>query len=132
MSSNANEVKVNIGKWEGKLEENITLRLEQAGEFLAGKMVDKITAGLSPALKPATVQAKGSSTPLIDTGELLSQITHKMEGETTVGIGVFGSRAEVAAVHEFGSPSKNIPERSFMRSAFNENKKGIVKIVKGE
>jgi len=29
--------------------------------------------------------------------------------------------AMVAAVHEFGSPSRNIPERSFMRSAIEEN-----------
>lgn len=27
----------------------------------------------------------------------------------------------IAAVHEFGAPKKNIPERSFMRTAFDEN-----------
>lgn len=29
----------------------------------------------------------------------------------------------LATVHEFGSPSKNIPERSFLRWAFNANRK---------
>jgi len=129
MTSNADEVAKRIGKWGDKIGDDVTNRLEQAGEFLAGKMVDKITSGISPGLKPSTIRAKGSSTPLIDTGELLSQITHKMDGQDTVAVGVFGSRALVAAVHELGAPSKNIPARSFERSTFNENKKGIIKIL---
>ena len=28
---------------------------------------------------------------------------------------------KIAAVHEFGAPSRNIPERSFVRSSFDEN-----------
>lgn len=32
---------------------------------------------------------------------------------------------QVASVHEFGSDAKNIPERSFLRSTFDENKKKI-------
>ena len=28
---------------------------------------------------------------------------------------------QVAAVHEFGSPARNIPERSFVRTSFDEN-----------
>jgi len=32
------------------------------------------------------------------------------------------SNAVIAAAHEFGVPDKNIPERSFLRSTFNENK----------
>lgn len=129
MTSNADEVAMRIGKWGDKIEDDITNRLEQAGEFLAGKMVDKITSGISPALKPSTVAAKGSSTPLIDTSEMLGQITHRMNGKDTVDVGVFGSRAGIAAVHELGAPSKNIPARSFERSAFNENKNGIIKIL---
>ena len=46
----------------------------------------------------------------------------------------------VGAVHEFGSPSQNIPQRSFLRSTINENsdkyegmiKKLTKKIVDGE
>lgn len=132
MPSNADDVARNIGKFGDKIEGDIVLKLEQAGEYIAGKMVDKISSGLSPALKPATIAAKGSSTPLIDTVELISQVTHKMEGKDTVKIGVFGSRAEIAAVHELGAPSKNIPARSFARPALKENEAGVIKILTGK
>lgn len=36
----------------------------------------------------------------------------------------------VAAVHEFGSPKNNIPERSFIRSAVNENHDEYVRLNK--
>lgn len=50
------------------------------------------------------------------------------------------SVAEVAAANEFGVPSKNIPERSFMRSGIREgradfvrlNKANLIKVLKGE
>lgn len=154
MSSNADEVVKGIGAFGDKFTKDISARLEQAGTFLEGKMAEKITSGLSPALHPFTVEQKGSSTPLIDKGELLDQITHKMDGDR-VSVGVFGSKAGIAAVHEFGKTINvtdkmraylrarglhlrystltiHIPERSFERSAFNENKDAIIKIVKGE
>ena len=34
----------------------------------------------------------------------------------------------VAAVHEFGSVKRNIPERSYLRSTFDEHKEGMAKI----
>lgn len=37
-----------------------------------------IRDGISPANRPATIAAKGSSTPLIDTGELHDAISHKV------------------------------------------------------
>lgn len=154
MSSNAGEVISNVGKFEDDTIQNISKRLELAGAFLEGKMVDKITSGLSPALHPATIEAKGSSTPLIDTGELLDQITHHMDGDLSVDVGVFGSRATIASYHEFGKAIEvtdamrthlntigihlrystlliHIPERSFVRSTFNEQKNNVVRIVKG-
>lgn len=33
--------------------------------------------------------------------------------------------AEIATIHEFGSPAHNIPQRSFLRSALDENKDKI-------
>jgi len=39
-------------------------------------------------------------------------------GARQVQVGMFdGRNAKIAAVHEFGAPSANIPERSFMRAA---------------
>ena len=37
-------------------------------------------AGIAPPLKPATIARKGSSTPLINTGQLRSAITWRVEG----------------------------------------------------
>lgn len=120
-----------LDQYKQDLESNIQDRLAVAGAFLEKEMTHKIDAGLSPALLPATVKRKGSDTPLFDTGELLDQISHDVSGDT-VEVGVFGSRAQIAKYHEFGAPGAHIPERSFMRSAFNENKKKIKKIVSGK
>lgn len=38
-----------------------------------------ITQGIEPELRPETIARKGSSTPLIDTGQLRSSITHKVD-----------------------------------------------------
>jgi hypothetical protein len=38
--------------------------------------------------------------------------------------------AQLAAVHEYGSPEQNIPERSFIRSTLAEHSKEIKRLVK--
>jgi len=51
----------------------------------------------------------------------------QLEGKPRVKIGVLGSgyhgpdltNAELAAIHEFGAPRANIPERSFLRGTFD-------------
>ena len=130
--------------------------LNVAGAFLEKEMVLKIEAGLQPPLHPATIARKGSSEPLYDDGELLDQISHDMSADgSSVEVGVFGSRARIAKVHEFGKDIEvtpkmrgylhsigihlrkdtthiHIPERSFMRTALAENEKKVKKIVKGE
>ncbi len=113
------------------LEKGTQERLEVAGVFLEGKMTEKIDQWLEPALKKETIARKGSSQPLIDEGELYSQIDHKA-GPGYVEVGVFGSRAKIAMYQEFGAPRANIPERSFMRSAAGENMRQIKKIVRGK
>lgn len=125
-----------LDQFKQNLESNMQSRLVVAGAFLEKEMVDKINSGLSPGLLPATVaqRKKESSVPLFDTGELFDQISFAtpLTNRDTVEIGVFGSRAEIAKHHEFGAPKAGIPERSFMRSAFNENKKKIKKIMGGK
>ncbi|WP_135612752.1 HK97-gp10 family putative phage morphogenesis protein [Methanococcoides sp. AM1] len=120
-----------LGQFRQDLESSVQQNLAKAGVFLEGEMVMKIQSGLTPPLKEATVKRKGSDTPLFDSGELLDQISHDLSGDT-VEVGVFGSRAQIAKYHEFGAPKAGIPERSFMRSAFNENKKKIKKIMSGK
>ncbi len=54
--------------------------LAAAGELVKADMIRAIDDGLSPGLKPATIRAKGSSKPLIDTGQLKQAITVKTTG----------------------------------------------------
>ncbi|AIY89894.1 phage virion morphogenesis protein [Geoglobus acetivorans] len=105
-----------------------------AGSFLEGKVKEKITQGDPdwPPLKPETIRRKKSSKPLIDTGRLRDSITHKVEGDKAL-IGIFARDVVIyAAVHEFGSPRKNIPERSFLRKTFDEQKDEIEKLIDAE
>jgi hypothetical protein len=55
--------------------------LEVVGMQAAHDVKARITqgAGIPPPLAPATVAAKGSSRPLVDTGQLVNSITHRVE-----------------------------------------------------
>jgi hypothetical protein len=54
--------------------------LDKAGLYFAASMQKRIqSGGVQPPLSQATINRKGSSTPLIDTGQLVSSITHKVE-----------------------------------------------------
>lgn len=46
------------------------------GEFFTGAIKATFTRGTFRALKPRTILAKGSSRPLIDTGEMRNSVTH--------------------------------------------------------
>jgi hypothetical protein len=50
--------------------------LEQLGAKVAGGIQAYIAQGIAPPNAPATVERKGSSTPLIDSGQLRSSITY--------------------------------------------------------
>lgn len=58
---------------EGELDPRVAL--ERLGASVAGMVQTRIAEGIDPPNAPATVAAKGSSTPLIDTGQLRSSIT---------------------------------------------------------
>jgi hypothetical protein len=55
--------------------------LELMGQRMVGQVQARISAGIDPPNEPATVAAKGSSTPLIDTGVLRAAITYRVGGE---------------------------------------------------
>ena len=108
--------------------------LRLAGRFLEGKIKELFikTPSEWPSLKPETIKRKGSSKPLIDTGRLSNSITHKVEGDKAL-VGIFGGEVLIyAAVHEFGSPKKNIPQRSYLRLGFDKNKEEIEKLIDAE
>lgn len=53
--------------------------MELLGQYVVGLVKQRIANGIAPANKPSTIRAKGSSKPLIDTGQLRNSITYKVE-----------------------------------------------------
>lgn len=121
--------------------------LRKAGAFMEGEIKKTITSGRPDwkKLNPATIKRKKSSKPLMDTGAMRNAVTHKAEPENDrVLVGIFRASAEVgenikgeeavniAAVHEFGSPKRGIPKRSFIRSTFDEKKDEAEKLIESE
>lgn len=51
---------------------------ERFGAWVVGQIQKRIAAHIPPPLAPSTIEAKGSSTPLIDTGALRGAITYKV------------------------------------------------------
>lgn len=64
---------------EGKLTKQQALQL--FGLWVQGEIQKMISNGIEPALDPETVKRKGSSVPLINTGQLRTSITFKVEKE---------------------------------------------------
>jgi hypothetical protein len=52
--------------------------MERFGLWAVGEVKKRIIAGIGPALAAETIARKGSSTPLVDTGQFLSSITHQV------------------------------------------------------
>lgn len=55
--------------------------LEQIGAWAVGSIQERISNGIEPPLDAATIKRKGSSVPLIDTGQLRSSITYRVDFE---------------------------------------------------
>lgn len=55
--------------------------MSQVGAAGAGTSQEAIAQGISPPNAQSTVDQKGSSTPLVDTGRLRQSITHVVEGD---------------------------------------------------
>jgi hypothetical protein len=54
--------------------------MERLGAFVKGLIQARIAAGIEPANAESTVLRKGSSKPLVDTGQLRSSIAYVVEG----------------------------------------------------
>ena len=57
---------------------SMEIGMNRIGLLLVSEMQARIRSGIAPELSPATVERKGSSTPLIDTGQLWTSIRHKV------------------------------------------------------
>lgn len=64
---------------QGKLDQDTAL--EKLGLTIVGEIQKRIAKGIPPPNAESTIARKGSSTPLIDTGQLRSSITHKVRGK---------------------------------------------------
>lgn len=53
--------------------------LRKLGIMAQGDVVDSITALMSPPNSPVTIALKGSSKPLVDTGEMRQAVTYQVE-----------------------------------------------------
>jgi hypothetical protein len=53
---------------------------EQFGLWAAAQIKIRIRHGIQPPDSPETIARKGSSVPLVDTGQLLNSVTYKVEG----------------------------------------------------
>lgn len=53
--------------------------LERLGLFFVGSMQKRISDGIEPPNAASTIKRKGSSKPLIDTGQLRSSITYQIQ-----------------------------------------------------
>ena len=57
--------------------QSVERALDRVGVWLVGEIQDRIADGIDPANAPSTIAKKGSSTPLIDTGQFRSSITSR-------------------------------------------------------
>lgn len=58
---------------------SVEVGLARFGLFAAGSMQQRIRHGIPPPNAPSTIEKKGSSTPLIDTGQFWSSITFQVD-----------------------------------------------------
>lgn len=53
--------------------------MELLGQYVVGLIKQRIANGIAPGNRPSTIARKGSSKPLIDTGQLRNSITYVVE-----------------------------------------------------
>ncbi len=62
---------------------------------------------------------------------VLEKLVSGLSFKSSVDVGILGGKeATYMAVHEFGSPSQNIPQRSWLNMPLSTGRKEIEKIVK--
>jgi HK97 gp10 family phage protein len=98
--------------------------LTQLGMKLQKLILKKIDSHVQPSNAPSTVAKKGFDHPLVENGNLYDSIDIKID-DGTLNVGVLENEdiAYYATVNEFGSKKEpgHPPERSFMRSTWDEN-----------
>ena len=74
------QIRTTIKKLQGQVLEGFMSQrqaLETVGLFVQGLIRSRISQGIPPPLRPATIRRKGSSKPLIATGQLRASIDYE-------------------------------------------------------
>lgn len=97
---------------------------ERALIKIENAITNKIFSGVPPPNAESTIKKKKSSKTLIDTGEMLEHVTHRIaegEGGLVGEVGFFDEEiSKRALINEFGTRDGHIPARPFLRPAFDE------------
>jgi hypothetical protein len=108
----------------------------QAGAVdLKERVVEKIIRGVPPPNAESTVSKKGHGHTLMETGEMMAAVTWQISEDADKAraeVGIFDPEiAERALINEFGSIviPDHPPQRSFLRSTFDENIDRILKNI---
>jgi hypothetical protein len=80
--SQNNETLIKIGQAVVQGQFTAEQGLDRAGLRFVAEIQRRIKGGISPPLDPRTIARKGSSTPLVNTGQLWSSIRHKVRKES--------------------------------------------------
>ncbi len=102
---------------ESKAKEELRRLVDEVSVSLEAEIVQMIREGGQPYLPnaPATIKRKGSSHPLIDTGEMMRRTqTDRGPNHNTVTVDV-----PYAVHNEYGAPERGIPKRPFVWPAIN-------------
>jgi hypothetical protein len=70
--------KIGIGITHGRID--LKGGLDLLGTIIKGDVQKRIAAGIMPPNAPSTIKRKGSSTPLIDTGQMRNALEHEVKG----------------------------------------------------
>jgi hypothetical protein len=127
---------------------------QTVGDYLAGKIADKITKQDSSwaPLAASTIARKKSSKAWIDTGEIFALISNSVQSVRTEGtnpkyvqVGIFDNdKAIIAQFLEYGTNGgsvvaggriytwNHIPERSLFRLVFDEEQENVIDLVHEE
>ena len=125
----ARKLKNNLDRISVKMIKQLDKAVEYTARGVQAKAKQNITAGGIPfiPLKPATIKAKGSSKPLIDSG-LMRKSIHVEHKQKLIAYTYTG--VEYAPTHEFGALERGIPKRAFMVPAMNMEKAEMAKKFK--
>lgn len=114
---------------EGKLTKEQAL--EQFGLWVQGEIQKRIAQGISPPNAQSTINAKGSSKPLIDTGQLRSSVTFGVDRDGSGEMRVKPSNAQVSrdeAAKEAARAARK--EQAKAAAQRRKEKKAAVRVLK--